>query len=178
MSSKPIRPSLITLFCDASFCPNTSVGSFAVWAKANNKTLRRSGIFKQNPVGSDVAEIWALANGVALVIKIMNPVEGARIIAQSDSLSAIAALRGTGYRTKEGRLRVGKAVNIVNKLIAEHKLQIEYRHVKVHKGYVDPRSSVNEWCHIECLKLLREARLAITVENQSSLAIVRVIGDE
>ena len=88
------RPMLITLFTDASYCSQTRIGAYAVWAKTDGRTLRRAGLLKQPAASSALAETMALVNGIHLAITGMRPPPASRIIAQTDCLTAIEALAG------------------------------------------------------------------------------------
>ena len=149
---------LISLFTDAGFCPKAGIGTYAVWAKANGRTIRKSGVLKSKQDGSDLAELRALVNGVAFVVSMMRPPIGSRIIAQTDCLSAISAVTGQGYRNKKARERVADTLAFLQRTIEAGQLRVEYRHVKGHKGNVSPRNAVNSWCDAECTRHLQTAR--------------------
>ncbi len=151
------RP-LITMFTDAGYCPNTHRASYAVWAKTDGKTLRHSGLLRDLASDPNQAEKRALVNGVALVLANMQPEPGTHIIAQTDSLSSVAAFSGTGHRKKWQRERIKDLLTLMQAQLAAAGVTIEYRHVKGHKGTRDARSAVNTWCDGECRRWLREAR--------------------
>lgn len=158
MSGQPLGPALVTLFTDAGFCPHTNLASYAVWAKADGGTLRKSGVLRGKLETSDIAEMRALANGVALVLSAMKPRNGARIIAQTDCQSAISAMLGTGYKKKAAQERVRHATEVVRDKLIAAGVTIEYRHVGGHMGNRTPRNAVNTWCDGECRRWLKQAR--------------------
>jgi ribonuclease HI len=143
------------MFTDVSFCSETNIGAYAVWAKAEGRTLRYASMFKRPVQNVNVAEAYALINGVVITLRSIKPGPGSKIIAQTDSLNAISAL------TKRIRLAAysGLAEMMVTKL-AEYNTRIEYRHVTAHHGTQTPRHAVNTWCDKECRRLLRGARNA------------------
>lgn len=151
---------LITLFTDAGFCPHTGIGTYAVWAKESGKTLRKSGVLRGTMEVSAIAELRALANGIALVLSIIRPSPGSKIIAQLDCQDAINAMLGTGYKKPRQQERVRSAVEDARRRLIEAKVSIEYRRVPGHAGRGTPRTAVNTWCDSECRRHLREARAA------------------
>lgn len=154
------RPTLITLFTDAGFCPRTKLASWAIWAKANGVVIRRSGMLKDRPSDSGVAELRAMANGIILVLREMRPGPGAKIIAQTDCLTIIGALMGARLRKKAARERMQSAVDHVRLALADAGVTVEYRHVPGHAGKGTPRTAVNVECDKECRRLLKAAREA------------------
>ena len=158
-------PSLVTLFTDAGLCPRTHVATWAAWAKADGRKLERSGVLRDCPDTSDIAELHALVNGICLVIDVIKPRHGARIIAQTDCQSAIGAALGTGYRSQSGAARVAGALKVLRAKVREAGVTVEYRHVPGHAGKGTPRTAVNTWCDAECKRHLREARKALAAEQ-------------
>lgn len=159
-------PTLITLFTDAGFCPRTRLASWAMWAKADGVAIRRSGMFLERPIGSDVAELKAMANGISLVISIMRPAHGAKIIAQTDFIAIVSAMTAPKIKRAKTRDRWQAAIDVVRDKLARSGVTVEYRHVKGHKGTKTPRNAVNTECDKECRRLLKEAR-RIETERQS-----------
>jgi ribonuclease HI len=153
--------SLITLFTDASYCQHTRLASFAIWAKCDGQTIRRSGVFKERQPSSTMAELRALVNGLAYVVTKMKPASGSRIIAQVDCLVAIRSLTQEPKRLKKRRLIAAEREFVAQKITGAG-ISVEYRHVGGHKGTVTARNAVNCWCDQECRRHLREARAAIS----------------
>jgi hypothetical protein len=151
---------LITLFTDASHCARTHVGAYAVWAKADGRTIRRAGVLREHVPDSSVAETQALVNGLCFALAALSPPPASKIIAQTDCLLAIWAL--------SGQLRKPKSVARYALIKAEYEtrfasagIAVEFRHVSAHKGVVTPRNAVNTWCDRECRRLMRLARDAV-----------------
>src|SRR5271165_4918204 len=78
--SPPVRRMLITLFTDASHCGKTHVAAYAVWGKADGRTVRRAGVLKEPVPDSSVAEAQALVNGLCFVLAALRPDAGSKII--------------------------------------------------------------------------------------------------
>jgi len=151
---------LITLFTDASHCARTRVGAYAVWSKADGRTIRRAGVLRERVPDSSVAEAQALVNGLCFALAAWKPPMDSKIIAQTDCMIAIWALTG--------QLRKPKSVARYASIKAEYEtrfalagIAVEFRHVSAHKGVVTPRNAVNTWCDRECRRLMRIARDAV-----------------
>lgn len=116
----------ITLFTDASYCPNTRAWGWAAWIKygAPAETLRLSG-GGSGCQGSNQAELLALQHGIEAVADKV-PVEGKVVVVQSDCIGALESI-GVNPLTLAGALGVRK------------------KHVKGHQGVKCPRSAVNTW---------------------------------
>lgn len=154
---------LITLFTDASHCHRTHVAAYAAWAKADGFTVRRAGVLKDRVPDSSIAEAQALVNGLCFALAALKPPRPSKIIAQSDSVSAIAAL--TGQLKKPAAIaRFAPMVAAYRAKIVSSGIAVEFRHVSAHKGTVTPRNAVNTWCDEQCRTLMRLARDAIPAE--------------
>jgi len=151
---------LITLFTDASYCSRTRIAAYAAWAKADGRTLRRSGVLRQPAANSTLAETMALVNGIHLAIAGMQPPPASRIIAQTDCLTAIEALTG-GFTNPKAIRQYADIVAAYRLRIDAARVVVEFRHVGGHKGTVTPRNAVNTWCDTECRRLMRAARLEL-----------------
>lgn len=148
---------IITLFSDASFCPDTLRGAYACWWKVDGIAQRDAGILKEGTPTSRHAELFAMANGLWLVCNRTNPPPFSRIIAQTDCMSVIHALTGVQRRGLDKPTTDVKA--FVTGLLLRHEVRVEFRHVKGHRGNTTPRNAVNSWCDKTCRGLLRLARM-------------------
>jgi ribonuclease HI len=142
---------VITLFTDASHCPESRTATYAVWAKANGRTVRHCGVLEGRIHSAGHAEVRALANGIFVAVRLLQPEAGSRIIAQSDCQETLNALAGSIKRHGEVRRYVAN-------LLSSAGVAIEYRHVKGHRGTATPRNAVNTWCDRAARRLLRESR--------------------
>jgi ribonuclease HI len=148
---------LITLFTDASHCGKTHIAAYAVWAKADGRTVRRAGLLKEPVPDSSIAEAQALVNGLCFVLSALKPGAGSKIIAQTDCLAAVAALTGQLRKPRAVARFAPVTVTYQTRVVATG-IAVEFRHVNAHKGTVSPRNAVNTWCDTECRKLMRLAR--------------------
>jgi serine/threonine-protein kinase RIO1 len=159
---------LITLFTDASHCAKTHVAAYAVWAKADGRTVRRAGVLKGRVPDSSVAEAQAIVNGLCFALAALGPPPNSKIIAQTDCLSAIWALTGK-LRKQKSVARYALVTAAYETRIASTGIAVEFRHVSAHKGVVTPRNAVNTWCDKECRKLMRMARDAMNINEAMGL---------
>jgi len=150
---------LITMFTDAGFDHQLKLGVWAAWAKADGVAMRRSGVLRSDIPNVDVAELQAIANGLACIVPAMAPPAGSKIIAQTDSLNAIRAIKRTAYCKPASFSRVENMLTVITKFTTGANLVVEWRHVRAHQGTGTPRNAVNEWCDGECRRLLRDARV-------------------
>jgi ribonuclease HI len=132
-----------TIITDASFCPDTKAGGWAVWIAGDiGARIKQSGPFKENPATSNLAEIMAAINGCAIAYR-----AGARtMLIQSDCLGVKAAImKGSAL------WKAAKAAHFPD-------AKITYRHVKGHTKNPAARSWVNRWCDEQAGLHMREGR--------------------
>lgn len=132
MSVPQDNPQFITLFADASYCPQTGAFGWAAWIKHGTpaQTLRLSG--GGHIEHSVAAECHALEQ--ALVMLIDNAainLSRVIVVVESDCVGALNKIRAQGWRST------------LTNAGARH---VKLKHVKGHRGHRDPRSSVNTWC--------------------------------
>lgn len=151
---------LITMFTDISLCHATGMGAYAVWAKESGRTFRFAGLFR-NPISdSNLAEAAAIVNGLYLVIEHFKPEPDSKIIAQSDSTAALSLMQ-SGWRSNNNR-HMATVVGRRNGILAGKGIQVDYRHVKGHRGYQTPRNAVNTWCDRACREVLSKYRQSLS----------------
>lgn len=121
----------ITLFADASYCPNTQAYGWCWWLKHGSPPETKVGVGGGTRIrGSSQAETEALRAGLAFVRDTLGPVlQGKRVVVQSDCLGALEAIRPelAGLR-------------------AQGAAQAYTKHVRGHRGNVTPRNAVNTLC--------------------------------
>lgn len=143
----------VTLFSDAGMCPSTRVASWGVWARNERGILRQGGIFK-NPIcapghGPDVilAETAAAINGIAVGLSTKLILPNDHVLIQTDNQVVGNVL--TGWKPKglarDRRPYYEMLAEHFARLLAEHSLTHEWRHVKGHKGTASPRNAVNTY---------------------------------
>lgn len=132
----------VTLISDASWCPFTKAGGWAVWLVINIggvvTRVKRHGQFKELPESPEEAEIWSLRNGLHLARK--HPVKV--ILAQSDCQGALRILR-------------------------EEQPDVVFKHVKGHTNVEDARSWVNRWCDEKAKAHMVKRRKQIEAERRN-----------
>ena len=123
-----------TIITDASWCPDTNAGGYAVWITLSVDgmvTIRKySGQFNDLMESSNFAEVRALEIGIRLT---KGHCVDAEILAHSDSKLALK------YLNKEYD-------------------DVEFRHVKGHTQNKDVISQANRWCDIEARKRMKSHR--------------------
>jgi ribonuclease HI len=133
-----------TVITDASFCPSTKIGTWAAWVVVSTKKVRRvklCRVFKQNPKNSSEAEIWALANGLSIAVKLRCDT----ILLQSDSMEAVLLF-------KDRKKLLTYFPNLPSHV------KITTNHIKGHSTNDDKKSFVNRWCDTEARSKLRKER--------------------
>ncbi|MBS7790284.1 hypothetical protein KTR66_09770 [Roseococcus sp. SDR] len=147
---------LVTLFADASWCPETRLGAWAAWWKIDGPAFTHSGVFRAAVPDSTTAEACALANGLHLLAGRHDLPRGTRIIAQTDCLGAIRILNGEPLRRMPSQAVAARS--LVEGITRLQQLRVQWRHVPGHQGGRTRRSWVNEWCDTTARALLRQAR--------------------
>lgn len=137
--SKPYQPGqYVTIFTDASFCPQTKVFGWAVWIKYGHpaRNIKRSG--GGTCKGPTYAEYIALKNALKTLGQFDIPTMGKIVIFQSDCLAALNKFQRRDHKIA--------CLNVV------------YRHVKAHTGNDDRRSIVNDLCDRQAKLEMRKRR--------------------
>lgn len=136
-----------TVIADASFCSTTKAAGWAVWvAYDGGAKEKRSGVFRDRPPNSGIAELQAALNGIWLAYQ-----HGARdILIQTDCESVVHAIKGAnnayGALWRDARDKYfPQAV-------------IRARHVRGHTRVQDSRSWCNRWADAEAKRHMRTQR--------------------
>ena len=128
-NSIPDGDKYITLFADASFCPQTKAYGWCYWIKhgtPSTTVIKSGGGFRIR--SSLEAEIEALRQGIREIYS-MGKIKGKRIVVQSDCLGAL--------------FKIGKELEALKGVGAASAYT---KHVRGHQGHKDARSSVNTQC--------------------------------
>jgi ribonuclease HI len=133
----------ITIFCDASYCDRSKIGGYGIWIKTERGTHRFKGAFKEPLSGPGRAEMAALANALHVAHKIYSPGADDTLFVTTDCLNAIETIKMPTVRKNN---RDNQALLYIRDLLLTSKARYDFRHVKAHKGNVNPRSAVNTWC--------------------------------
>lgn len=146
---------LLTVFTDASFCPETNAGGWAVWAKRlDRSTFFKAGRFKDVMPGA--AECEAAAVDIACWHLIRQGYLGGdqHVLIKTDCLEVIDKVGRFAHKdadTLEPYLRHLK--------VAKDKVRcLELRHVEGHKGTKTPRHAVNTRCDKAAKHHMRKMR--------------------
>lgn len=157
---------LVTLFSDASICPDTGCVGWAAWARCDRGVIRADGTLKRLTIDSTAAEAMALVNGIVMAkqAKILMP--GDTILAQTDNNGVMDVLHGQTKRGLRRSLRdrddldprfvqeeIDRRNAEIKEISATYQLIIQkmglrliWRHCKGHRGLEDPRAAVNTYC--------------------------------
>lgn len=146
---------MVTLFTDASVCPQSGFAGWAAWAKRDGQTMRAAAAFRERVRASGIAETRAIVNGVAQVCRFWRPLPyGTLILVQSDCIEAIDALRPLSSVTGDKH----QAKVTFHQIIQRERVTVRFKHVKGHRGNEDKRASVNSWVDREAKAQMRVAR--------------------
>lgn len=150
---------LITLFSDASLCPHTRKGGWAGWLKSEGRTVRGGGPFKRPLNDTSIAEAMAVVNALHLGARKGLITAGATVLVQTDNDSIASVLQGTAKRRITATAAVVDDVaRAFHALVTGMGITIRWRHVKAHRGAVDRRSAVNDYCDGQAREHMRQAR--------------------
>lgn len=142
----------VTVFADASFCDRTCCYGWAVWIKYGNppEVLRlmgggcrvaRSSNREWEITNSTQAEKFALDTAVRALDYYKVPYEDKIVVIQSDCDKGLNSIKIRPIKRKAKEVR--------------------FKHVKGHRGFACPRSSVNTWCDRQARRKMREYRKAL-----------------
>lgn len=132
---------LVTIFSDASMCPETLVSSWGGWTKSERGVARHGGVLKLETKNINVAEAAAIVKAVKMSLIQGVSDRGDEILLQTDNQAVPLILNGKQTGTNEDVV-----YGVFKDLCAEYGLTYRWRHVKGHKGHVTPRNSVNSYC--------------------------------
>jgi ribonuclease HI len=134
-----------TIIVDASYCAETQLAGWAAWIRigeGKGALIKSSGVFRDKLECNNTAELLAAANAVYIATK----AGATRILVQTDSLTAVAAINAA---KAEWRLAVCDFAKCSN---------ISARHVKGHTMSREPKFYCNRWCDAEAKHQLRRVR--------------------
>jgi ribonuclease HI len=141
----------ITMFTDISLISAIGLGSYAVWAKESGQSIRHADVFKNPIYDSNVAETCGIINGLAIVLNHFKPPAGSRILAESDSETAIRVLQGSNRNPMFDGLLEAR-----DRLLNDRGIMVIYLHVKGHSKGSTRREAVNKMCDRACREALRK----------------------
>jgi ribonuclease HI len=152
-----------TIIADAAFCIMTKAGGWGAWIKAGRQAGHvTGGAFKEKMPSSNISEVAALANALA-VAKCRGMIQpGATVMLQSDSTHALGLILWKIpmciSRPAAGGLEVNRPKRVsvhqrdhpalvsIAELAKEMDLKLVVRHVKGHTKGADGRHRINILC--------------------------------
>lgn len=120
---------LVTLYCDASFCPKTYSGGWAAWLRSERGRIIRSGPTPDYCRHAYEAEIAAIYAGLYLVTRSWPEAEA--VLVRSDCTAALHLMQRRREASHRGARRL--ATKIEGLRIA-HGIKLVPRWVKGHRG--------------------------------------------
>jgi len=168
----------VTIFSDASLCPETRVGGWAGWIKSDRGVLAIDGEFRDLLIDTTIAEAMAAINSICYAIS-RNQIEpGDTLVLATDNNSVMNVLEGRskrkfrwkdarrrGWTMKEHRIYINKSNSQLNQIASIYKTKVidagialRWNHVKGHRGNIDKRSAVNHGCDRRAKTAMRNAR--------------------
>lgn len=131
---------LVTIFTDASHCPETKSAGYGYWIISDRGHLKGGAEFKSTVKNIHQAESMAVVNALYGAILAGIAQKGDTILVQSDSTPALNILE---YLCKKEEY-----VEIIKEWsrLTREMDKVIYRHVKAHSGAKDARSYANRYC--------------------------------
>ena len=146
---------LVTIFADASWCPETHAGGWAGWAKSQRLKCEGHGQLRDLLPSSNAAEISAIGNAVHMALRKCAAVPGDELLIQSDCMHAISVL---GSQVRPRNEAEGTVWLYLCRLRVKYDLEMKYRHVPGHTKGDQPRLYVNNLCDERAKAAMREKR--------------------
>jgi len=149
---------LTTLYCDASFCPVTLAGGWAVWLRSNSGRIVESGKTPEYVVNSNDAELSAIFAGIYRAVTQWSETEA--ILVRSDCQSALAQMEDPS-RAYQPETR--KLATKIRKLREKHNVKLISRWVKGHQKVAKTDAWINNQVDRMAGEQMREQRKKATV---------------
>lgn len=180
---------LVTLFSDASICPDTGCVGWAAWAKSDRGTARADGALRRRTIDSGVAEAMAVVNGIVIAAQRGLVEKGDVVVVQTDNNSVMSVLRGearryirradrgsleiSGEQLHEEVLRRNEEIDEVaatySDLVRRLGVTVVWKHCKGHRGLEDRRAAVNTCCDERARDRMREARRRMPIHARDAI---------
>lgn len=157
---------LVSLFTDASHCPQTLVGGWGAWAKCTLGTVEKGGPMKRVVKNSVEAEARAVFAGLLLIAH--QPWTGIeRVLVQCDNLTVVKMLHAKSsphpVKSPYGQTFI-EAVRAFEKC---HGIIVMGKHIKGHvPSKVGPRQYVNNRVDTLAKLGMKEARVWYREKNK------------
>ena len=144
----------ITINTDASFCPETKAGGWAVYIVCDDFKIQKSGKFRGTMKSALEAEMKAIGNALVILLLKKEVPRFHFVYVNTDCKNAIRDIEGS--TTPLGKRINGYWTTLNTRTSSRLK---KFRHVKAHSNVADSRSFVNDWCDKEakrCMRIRRE----------------------
>ena len=168
----------VTIFSDASICPETRAGGWAGWIKSDRGVLQVEGQLRAQLLDTTIAEAMAALNCICIAISRDMIQEGDVIVLATDNNNVMSVLEGTTrrkFRKKDAIRRkwsmrkqrryvdqsnahIEKVADMFERKITQKGFELRWNHVKGHRGKIDKRAAVNHGCDHRAKTEMRNAR--------------------
>lgn len=168
----------VTIYSDASLCPETRIVGWAVWIKSDRGTTRAQGVLKAKLLDTTIAEAMAAINGIVIGLRQAAIAAGDIIVINTDNDAVMSVLEGVARRrckpanlrkrglnfkqlraeVKEANLHIRTIADVYKDRRDGYNLDVRWTHVKGHRGTVDRRAAVNHSCDQRAKEAMTEAR--------------------
>lgn len=158
----------ITVFTDASHCPQTKAAGGAFWARGDGD-LRLQRAFALIAPDSNSAEILAACTAIQELAgenefaRRLERGRSTRLVLVVDCLGVKQALEG--HTASMDIPEVGRVVIDVLDQLDQWDCWLKINHVPAHKGIGTPRNWVNTWCDREAKRHMRRQRDKLLYPN-------------
>lgn len=157
---------VVTLYVDASYCPETGAAGWAAWMRKGDAIATRSGRLRKPTRDNGEAEMAAAANGMAAAASSGFVGQGDLLVLVSDSDEVVRDLKN-GTRTHASRL--DSIVSTARDIAARNGFRVLTRKVKAHSMQDGARSHVNQMVDDLARKQMVEARAAVRMERLETI---------
>jgi len=153
---------LVTIFTDASHCPNLKVGGWGMWAKSARGKVEFGGPLKKCLQNITEAELQAIVNGVYVALERGVALPGDTLLIQTDNIRALSILETGGINLKKVSTSEIQIVDVLKRILDETGCSAIYKHVKGHRDHMGGRFHCNgradKWARLG-LKEARETKI-------------------
>lgn len=149
--------SCITINTDASYSGDHKKGGYAFYIVCNEFRIKSGGPFRVEPRNSEEAEMMAIGNAIATLLRRAILPKTKLLVINSDCKNGMTKIQKPNKIVNvDNRTLPRKVKELLNQLSNRvGNPKIDFRHVKAHNGFPDARSWVNDWCDKEAKKHMK-----------------------
>lgn len=149
----------ITINTDASFSGEHQKGGYAFYIVCNDFRIKSGGPFRADPRNSEDAEMMAIGNAIATLLRRVELPKTKLLVINSDCKSGLSKIDKPNKILKvKNRPLPRKIRGLIDELLKRiGNPKVDFRHVKAHNGHPDARSWVNDWCDKEAKRHMKES---------------------